>query len=412
MSFQQPSSKRPLIIAGVVLIASAALGVSLYNHSVEAKEKGKPVAAAPAGAPAAMPVMVKTVSPENVRLWSSFSGRMEAVDYAEIRPQVSGRIQEIKFKDGDTVQAGDVLLVIDPSPYEAAVAKAEANLNSAINNASFAKNEAVRAENLVKTQAIPGRLFDERANDKRVAEANVLAARADLKEAKINLDYAYVKAPISGRVSRAEITVGNLVQAGPGAPLLTSIVSSDGIYADFEIDEQTYLKSIRAQAQTPDMEREIPVELTVRNDESHVYKGKIYSFDNKIDTASGTIRARAKFANEDGSLMPGMFVSVKLASNSDAPVLLIPETAVGTDQNKKFVYVVGDDNKVHYREVVLGAETNSRRVVTSGLNAGDRVIAAGVQMMRPDMVVAPMEMGAQPPAADPAAAEAAPEAHH
>lgn len=392
-------SKHSLLLAGAALGVMLGAGVLLKDPVV-----AQAAPAAAPGAPAAMPVMVKTLSPETVRIWSSYSGRLQAVDYAEIRPEASGRIMAVKFTDGATVKAGDVLFVIDPSPYEAAVAKAEANVKSAVNNAALAKTEAVRAENLLRTQAIPQRLYDERANAEKVADAAVSAAKAELKQAKIDLDHAYVKAPISGRVSRAEITVGNLVQAGPGAPLLTSIVSSDGIYADFEIDEQTYLKSIRAQAQTSDKEREIPVEMTVRNDEAHPYKGTIYSFDNKIDTASGTIRARAKFTNEDGSLVPGMFVSVKLASNSDAPVLLVPEQAVGTDQNKKFVYVVGDDNKVQYREITLGAETNGRRIVDAGLKEGDRVIAGGIQMVRPDMPVAPTEIGAETaPAETPAA---------
>ncbi len=336
----------------------------------------------------AISVSVRTVNEQKVRVWSSFSGRMGAVDYASIRPEVSGRITDIRIKDGQTVKAHDVLMVIDPQLYEAAVAKAEANLASAKTKADFAKTEFDRAQNLVKSQAIAQRIYDERANDDRVGKADIKAAEAELKKAKIDLDHAYVKAPFSGRVSRAEITLGNLVQAGPSAPVLTSIVSNNGIYADFEVDEQTYMKSIRAHAATQKAEQSIPVELTVQGDEDHPYKGTIYSFDNHIDIGSGTIRARSKFANEDGALVPGMFVSVKLAGSSDETVILVPDRAIGTDQNKRFVFVVNDQNKVVYRTVNLGKEASEgQRIVLSGLQAGERVIVDGLQHVRPDAIV-------------------------
>jgi multidrug efflux system membrane fusion protein len=313
---------------------------------------------------------------------------MRAVDFAEIRPEVSGRITEVRITDGQAVKAGDVLFVIDPAPFEATEAKAEADLATAKSNAVFARTELERAGNLIKTEAIARRQFDERINADKVAQAAVLAAEAELKQARINLDHAYVKAPIAGRVSRAEITLGNVVQAGPGAPLLTSIVSRDGIYADFEVDEQTYLKGIRTLADSRDKERRIPIQLTVRGDETHPYQGTIHSFDNRIDTASGTIRARALFDNRDGALVPGMFVSVKVANGGEESALLVPERAIGNDQNKRFVYVVGGNDKVAYREVDLGPQVDGQRVVVSGLQAGDRVITDGLQHVRPDTPVA------------------------
>jgi multidrug efflux system membrane fusion protein len=347
-------------------------------------------AAKPPAAPPAIPVTVQTINPQSVRIWSPFSGRLHAVDYAEIRPQASGRIMEVKFKDGQDVKAGDVLFVIDPRPYEAAVAKAEASLASAKTNANFNKTDLARASNMMKTQAIARRVYDERVNADKVARAAIRSAEAEVKQAQVDLDHAYVKAPISGRVSRAEITVGNLVQTGPNAPLLTSIVSNNGIYADFEVDEQTYLKSIRKDAGTAEQEQAIPVELTLPGDTKQVFKGTIYSFDNHIDTNSGTIRARAKFEN-DPSLVPGMFVSVKLGSSSDNTVLLIPDRAIGNDQNKKFVFVVDDKNKVVYRDVTLGEAVNGQRIVVSGLQAGERVIVDGLQHVKPDAVVDPKE---------------------
>lgn len=380
---------RALFLSGAALV----VGVGGFSYL----QSGQPAQAQTAAkaAPVAVPVTVQTVTPRPVRTWTSFSGRMRAVDYAEIRPEVSGRITEVRIADGQSVREGDVLFVIDPAPYKASVAKAEADLATAKSNAAFARTELERAGNLIKTDAIAQRQFDERANSDKVAQASILAAEAQLQQARINLDHAYVKAPIAGRVSRAEITLGNVVQAGPGAPLLTSIVSKDGIYADFEVDEQTYLKGIRSQTgsqdKAQDKEHRIPVQLTVRGDEGHPYQGTIHSFDNRIDTASGTIRARALFDNKDGALMPGMFVSVKVASGGEENALLIPERAIGTDQSKRFVYVAGADGKVAYHEVVLGPQVDGLRMVQSGLQAGDKVITDGLQHVRPDMPVAIQE---------------------
>jgi multidrug efflux system membrane fusion protein len=335
----------------------------------------------------AIPVTVHTLAEEKVLVWSEFSGRLHAVDSAEVRPEVGGRITEVLFEDGQSVKAGDILFVIDPRPYEAAVARAEANLASAVTSAGFAKVEFERAANIIASQAIPQRLYDERANTNRVANAAVKSAEAALKQAALDLEHAHVKAPISGRASRAEITLGNLVQPGPGAPLLTTIVSNHSIYADFEVDEQTYIETIRDYANGRDGERRIPVQLSLHGDKRRVYEGNIYTFDNRIDAASGTIRARAKFDNSDGALVPGMFVSVRLANGREHTELLIPDRAVGFDQSKKFVYVVGDGNKVAYREVELGKQVQSQRVALKGVRPGDRVIVDGVQRVRPDLVV-------------------------
>ncbi|MEI9987852.1 MAG: efflux RND transporter periplasmic adaptor subunit [Aliidongia sp.] len=244
---------------------------------------------------------------------------------------------------------------------------------------------------MLKSQAIAQRVFDERANSSRVTSAAVKAAEAELKQTQLDLEHAHVKAPISGRASRAELTVGNLVQPGANAPLLTTIVSNDTIYADFDVDEQTYLAEVRAHATGRDAERHIAVRLTVQEDKGHVYQGTIYSFDNRIDVASGTIRARAKFDNADGALVPGMFVSVALADGVSSDELLVPERAVSSDQSKKFVYVVGADDKVAYREVELGRQVRSDRVVVSGVKPGDRVIVDGIQHVRPEALVEPQE---------------------
>lgn len=376
---------RALLLSTTVLAVAAGGFAALRSDGVhEASAQAAP-------APAAMPVKVQTVTPRSIKVWASFSGRMRAVDFAEIRPEVDGRITQVRITDGQSVKAGDVLFVIDPGPYEAALAKAEAALATARSNAAYNRTELNRAVNLLKSDAIAQRLYDERANGDKVAQAAILSAEAGVKQARINLDRAYVKAPIAGKVGRAELTLGNVVQAGPGAPLLTSIVSNDGIYADFEVDEQTYLKGIRARDGAKG--KAIAVEVTVRGDEDHPYRGVVTAFDNRIDTASGTIRARARFDNADGALVPGMFVSVKVASGDDESALLVQARAVGSDQSKKFVYVV-DDGKAAYREVSLGAQVGDQRLVLAGLKPGDQVIVDGLQHIRPAMPVTVQEASA------------------
>ena len=370
-----------LLFAGVA-IALAAGSASKYMHDAQAKT-------APAAA-AGVPVTVSHLEPQTVNAFAEFSGRINAVDYAEIRPQVSGRITEIRFHDGEHVNAGDVLVVIDPRPYQAAVDKAQADLQTAVNNAKFAKAERDRGSQLVKSNYLSQETFDQRTNADEVAKAAVQAAQAALESAQINLDYAYVKAPISGRVSRAEITLGNLV-GSPTAPppVLTSIVSDNGVYADFEVDEQTYLNNVANYGYSHEDQQKIPVDVVVRGNGDRVYHGRIYSFDNRIDSSSGSIRARARFDNADGGLIPGMFVSVRMGSGAIDEALVVPESAIGNDQSKRFVFVVGEGNKAEYRSVKLGPQIDGNRVVLTGLKAGDRVIIDQLQRLAPGAPVVP-----------------------
>jgi multidrug efflux system membrane fusion protein len=203
-----------------------------------------------------------------------------------------------------------------------------------------------------------------------------------------------VTAPITGRTSRAEVTLGNLVQSGSSAPLLTTIVSQDSIYADFDVDEHTYVNAIRAHAANPAEEQKIPVALVVNGDSDHVYNGFIQNFDNQIDSSSGTIRARAKFENQDGTLAPGMFVTVRLASSSLKSVVLVPERAISFDQNKKSVLVVDNTNHVVFKEVTLGEQVGPNRIVEQGLAPGDKVIVDGLQHAMPAAEVVPHEASA------------------
>jgi multidrug efflux system membrane fusion protein len=221
-------------------------------------------------------------------------------------------------------------------------------------------------------------------------QGTVQLDQANLETAQLNLKYAYVEAPISGRVSRAEITLGNLV-GSPNVPppVLTSIVSDNGVYTDFEVDQQTYLNNVRNYGQSNEEQQKIPVDVVVGGNRDRVYRGHIYSFDNRIDTGSGSIRARARFDNTDGALVPGMFVSVRMGNGVFNDALLVPESAIGNDQSKRFVFIVGDDNKAEYRSVALGAQVDGNRVVLTGLKAGDRVILDHLQRLGPGVAVVP-----------------------
>jgi multidrug efflux system membrane fusion protein len=379
--------KRRRRLAIVVLLAGAATALAagvVSNYTRDARANTAPAAAA------GVPVTVSRLKPQTVSPFAEFSGRINAVDYAEIRPQVSGRITDIRFRDGEHVTAGDVLFVIDPRPYQAAVDKAQADLATAINNAKFAGVERERGSQLVKSNWLSQETFDQRTNADEVAKAAVDSAQAALESAQINLDYAYVKAPISGRVSRAEITLGNLV-GSPNAPppVLASIVSDNGVYADFEVDQQTFLNNVRNYGQSAVEQQRIPVDIVVRGNEDRVYRGHIFSFDNRIDSGSGSIRARARFDNTDGGLIPGMFVSVRMGNGAFNDALLVPESAIGNDQSKRFVFVVGDGNKAEYRSVALGPQVDGNRIVLTGLTAGDRVILDHLQRLAPGAAVVP-----------------------
>ena len=361
-----------------VMATTALFSTSFIDNTFAAES-------APAAAPQAMPVDVVIVEQHPIRLWKEFSGRLTAVDFVEIRPQASGLITEIKFKDGQLVNKGDVLYVIDPRPLQAIVDQKKAELMSAKDRYDFSVKEYKRTLDLIDKKMVAQQVLDDRINNKQVAESSVKQAEAELSAAEINLNYAYVKAPISGRVSRTELTVGNLVSNGSNAPLLTSIVANEQIYADFEVDEQTYLR-FRAKHSA---ENTNPVELQIE-DGDMVYQGVIQSFDNKIDPKSGTIRARAIFDNPDSALLSGMYARLKLGSQSEKESILISERAIGTDQNRKFVYVVNAENKTAYREIVIGDSINGSRIVRSGLNVGDKVIVRGLMRIRPDMLVDPI----------------------
>lgn len=379
---QSRSKLRMLLPATAAIVAIAAGGYGLSTIGSAGADE-----AVAQAEPQITPVTVQNVRSQSVRLWNNFSGRLSAVEEVQLRPQVSGAIVDIRFEDGQIVKEGDILAVIDPRTYKAAVDEAKAELAAARQTLSLAAKEKARAEKLVANGTVSKRVFDERVSAEQVAQSQVNRALAQLELAEIEFDHAFVKAPIDGRVSRVELTVGNQVNAGPNAPVLTTIVSTGKIYADFDLDEQTYFASIYDANKVSGAAQQIPVRLTVAGGET--ISGFVHSFDNRIDTRTGTIRTRALFENSNGALLPGSFASLQLGTPGQKDVILISPEAISTDQDRKFVYVVQSDNTVAYRQVTLGSEVDGRRIVTSGLEPGDMVIVNGIMKVRPGMPVAP-----------------------
>jgi membrane fusion protein, multidrug efflux system len=365
------------VIAATLAALLALSGGAFYLRSSSAQTK------AAAAQPQATPVPVAVIEEHEVTTWDEFSGRLEAVERVDIRSRVAGAVQSVHFTEGALVKRGDLLVRIDPDPYAAEVERAQAQVVAAQARVTYTKSEHERAKRLWDESAIARRELDERVNAQQEAEANLRAAQAALQSARLNLGYTEVRAPVSGRVGRLEITVGNLVAAGPGAPILTTLVSINPIYASFDADEHVVLRALQ------EGKREVPVEAeTVTNGGRHL-RGRLQLIDNQVNTRSGTVRVRAVFDNKDGSLIPGQFVKLRMGRAKAEQALLVSERAIGTDQDKRFVIVVGPDNKAIWREVKLGGTAEGRRIVTSGLEPGERIVVNGLQRVRPGALLAP-----------------------
>ncbi|MFL6696594.1 MAG: efflux RND transporter periplasmic adaptor subunit [Vitreoscilla sp.] len=379
-------ARRRLWVAGTTLTAVAASIAAAFMF-----QSGAAVAT-PSPAVQATPVSVATVVQSDVATWNEFSGRLEAVERVDIRSRVAGTVQGVHFREGALVKAGDLLLTIDPAPYQADVDRAQAQVFAAQSRLTNAKSNYDRAKQLLQDHAISQREYDDSLNAQSEADANLRAAQAQLQTAKLSLGYTQVRAPVSGRVGKLEITTGNLVAAGPGAPVLTTLVSVSPIYASFDADEQVVTRALRelpAGASARAQIEKIPVQMGTVDDTATPIAGHLQLVDNQVDAKSGTVRVRAVFDNADGTLMPGQFAHLRMGAVKTDPALLINERAVGTDQSKKFVMVVGPDDKANYREVTLGANVDGLRVVTSGLKPNERVVVNGLQRVRPGSLVAP-----------------------
>ena len=384
---------KSLWVAGIVVVAAAAGATFFFNAPQSGAQANNPAAAQ---APQAIPVSVATVVQRDVAIWDEFSGRLEAVDRVDVKSRVSGAIQAIHFREGALVKQGDLLVTIDPAPFQAEVDRAEAQVAAARARVLFTKNEEDRGKQLTESRNMSQRDLDQRTNNYREAEANLRASQAALQSAKLNLGYTEVRAPVSGRVGKREITVGNLVASGPDAPALTTLVSVSPIYASFNADEDVVLralKSVRADAAAQTQVDRIPVQMVITTGSGAPIEGRMQLIDNQVDARSGTVRVRAVFENVDGSLMPGQFARLRMGQAQTTPALLVNERAIGTDQNKRFVMVVDADSKAAYREVTLGPSVDGLRVVTSGLQPGERIVVNGLQRIRPGALVAPQMVG-------------------
>jgi multidrug efflux system membrane fusion protein len=368
------------LLTAIAAFASAFFGLPRADASVTT------------AAPPPPAVSVATVTPTEITAWDEFSGRLEAVERVDVRSRVAGALQAVHFREGSLVKKGDLLITIDPAPYAAEVDRAQAQVASAQARASFSRSEQERSRRLWEDKAIAQREYDERVNAGLEAEASLRAAQATLQTARLSLGYTQVRAPVSGRVGRLEVTVGNLVSAGPGAPVLTTLVSVSPIYASFDADEQTVGRSLKdtadASGARASLDR-IPVRMGTAASDGTPYEGRLQLIDNQVDARSGTVRVRAAFDNKDGALIPGQFARIRMGQAHGSRVVLVNERAIGTDQSKKFVLVVGADDKAEYREVTLGAPANGLRVVSAGLKAGERVIVNGLQHVRPGATVTP-----------------------
>lgn len=370
-SLARPGSFYPL--ATLLLSAAIALVVSACSSE----------AAPTDAAPPAPEVSVAQVLQRDVTQWNDVTGRVAAVETVELRPRVSGYIERVAYREGDEVRKGQLLFVIDQRPYRAALAQAEANLERARSEARLARSQDARAQALIDAKAISREEFDTRKAATAQGDATVRAAEAAVSSARLDLQFTEVRSPIDGRAGRALVTTGNLAQAD--GTLLTTVVSLDPVHVYFESDEQAFLRDGTAS------QRHVRVGLA--DESGHPHEGVVDFVDNQVDPATGTIRARAVLANPDRRFTPGLFARVQLEGGARAKALLIDDKAVLTDQDRKYVYVLGKGNQAVRKDVVLGRSADGLRVVESGLGAQDVVIVNGVQkVFFPGMPVVPKKV--------------------
>jgi RND family efflux transporter MFP subunit len=358
---------------------------------------------APAAPPQMPPPQVTVVGVEQRELveWDEFTGRTAPVEYVEVRPRVSGYIQEARFQSGQLVKQGDVLFVIDPRWHQAEFDQREAELTQAQVRLDNAKREADRTAQLLAGKAISTEEAEARQSRYNEARAALQAARAARDTAKLDLDHTQVRAPISGRASRELVNVGNYVSGTAGAAtMLTTIVSVDPVYVYADMDENSLLRFnalSRLRQISSNGDGKVPVELQLGGEDGFPHRGHIESFDNKLDPQSGSILLRAVFPNSDGRIVPGLFARIRVPGSAKYPALLVDEQAIGTDQAQKFVLTLTTTNTVAYRPVKLGAVVDGRRIVREGLQAGEKVVQNIVMArVRPGMSVEPKEPETKP----------------
>jgi membrane fusion protein, multidrug efflux system len=326
--------------------------------------------------------------------WDEFTGRFEAIEEVQVRARVGGFVTNVEFKDGDIVHTGDLLYLIDSRPFEAVAEQADGQLADARAKVELAKRDLDRGLNLVQTSAVSEQVVDQRRQALQAAHAAEIVAEGALKAAKLNVEFTHVLAPITGRVSRHLVSVGNLVSGSDNgaSTLLTTIVSLDPIYIYFDVDEATYLKNSKlwfegkrpSSRDTPN-----PVQVMLSGETKPSHEGKMDFLDNRLDVSTGTLRSRAVIPNKDLSILPGQFGRVRVIGSSPYEALLIPDTAVANDQSRKIVFVVRDDGTVEAKTVMVGPLDEGLRVIRDGLRADDKVIIDGIQRARVGAKVSP-----------------------
>jgi len=355
-------------------------------------EPAQPRAAA--GPPASPQVTVAKPTRRLIADYDEYVGRFVPVDSVEVRARVSGYLDAVHFQDGQIVKTGDPLFTIDRRPFEATLAQTQANLAQARATLAFATNELERGQSLVRGNTISQQTFDQRTQAKRVAEASVAAQEAAVRQAMLDLEFTELHAPISGRIGDRRVTPGNLVTGGTSGTttLLATITSIDPIRFEYTMDEASYLRYVRlAKGSDGSPGVGVPVNIKLIDEPTFSHAGKTDFVDNAIDRASGTIRGRAEFPNPEGMFTPGMFARIQVPAGPPKETLLVPDVAIGTEQVRKFVFVIDAENVARPKYVTLGQVTDGLRVVTSGLDPDDRVIVNGLMRVRPGIKVTPQE---------------------
>ncbi len=361
-------------------------------------------ACAPRKAPPPMPPPKVTVAQPQmgtVTNWDEYPGHVEAVEMVEIRPRVSGYIDSIHFEDGAEVKAGDLLFVIDPKPYRAALDRLRAERQRAETRVELTRNDLKRVEGLRGTKAISEEEYDTRSKAVREAEAAVAAAKAAEAVTQLDLDYTQVKAPINGRIGRRLVTVGNLVQGGGPAPatILATLVSQDPIYCYFDADELAFNR-YRQIHNSGSAAKDSPFacELALVGEESFPHTGRVDFFDNQVNAKTGTIRLRGTFANPSRALIPGMFARVRVPAGPPVQTLLVPAVAISSDQGQKFVLIVNDGGIIEPRPIKTDRQHGALQAVTGGITLQDRVVVNGLMMARPGTKVEVVDAPPKPDA--------------
>jgi RND family efflux transporter MFP subunit len=356
-------------------------------------------------APPAPQVTVALPIKRTVFDYDEYVGRFVAVNSVEIRARVSGYLDKIDFTDGQMVKQGDLLFTIDKRPFENALAQARANLTLAQSNLTFTEADFQRAQQLVKDKTITEQSYDQRSQAHRNAEATFNANQAQVKQAELDLQFTELRAPIDGRIGDRRVSVGNLIAGGTGGnatTLLATIVSLDPIRFEFTFDEASFLRYERASKSSQEMADGTKVALKLIDENDYEHAGRMDFIDNVIDRSTGTIRGRAVFDNPKGLFTPGMFARVRVPGSPPYEALLVPDAAVGTEQTRKFLFVVGADNKVQQKYVELGQATKDNlRVIKSGIGPDDRIIVNGLMRARAGIVVSPKMEGEAAPNSEP-----------